>query len=120
MQKDKPPATPAEITDPDLQFVQESAAYNALLEKCADFALRQAEALSGIGEMARVLTLNEGLAKDRARVAAMLQLFSEECATEVRAHIGLLAAISALQQEATTDEDDIRHPWPFMVSLDIH
>ncbi|MFL9961337.1 hypothetical protein PQR02_09530 [Paraburkholderia sediminicola] len=70
--------------------------------------------------MARVLTRNEGLAKDRALLAASLQAFSEERAAEVKAHMGSLAAVSALQKAAETGEDSMCNPWPFMASIIVH
>jgi hypothetical protein len=76
MPKSDPPATPAELTESSLHLAQENAplyvALDALLGKSTDFARRQAEALAGVAKMARALTRNEGLAKDRAMLAATL------------------------------------------------
>jgi hypothetical protein len=83
----------------------------------AEFARRQAEALAGITEMARVSTRNEGLAKDRALLTATLQIISEKCAAEVNTHMGSLAAISALQWSAGPVEDGMCNPWPFKASI---
>jgi hypothetical protein len=120
MQKSDPPATLAELTDSNRRLVQENPALHVLLEKSAEFACRQAEALAGITEMAPVLTRNEGLAKDRALLAATLQRFCEKCAAEVSTHMGSLAAISALQWSAGPGEDTMCNPWPFMVSVSVH
>jgi hypothetical protein len=122
MQKSDPPATPAEPIEPSLQLEQENAtlhdAIDVLLARSAEFARRQAEVLAGIAEMARGLTRNEGLAQDRARLAVVLEIFSEECAVEVSEHLGSLAAIGALRR--STGEDSVQHPWPFMVSIRVH
>jgi hypothetical protein len=124
MQKSGPQATSAELTESDLQLAQENAelpgAIDVLLEKSAEFARRQTEALAGITEMARALTRNEGLAKDRAMLAATPQIFSEECVDEVSAHMGALAAIGALRRSAVTGGGAMLHRWPFMVSVSVH
>ena len=99
------PATPDELQESNLRLVQENAALHTLLQKSTEFARRQAEAVAGLTEMVRALTRHEGLAKDRALLAATLQMFSEECAAEVNTHMGSLAAISALQRSAATGED---------------
>ena len=70
--------------------------------------------------MAHALTRNEGLAKDRAMLAATLQICSEECVAEVSAHMGSLAAIGALRRSAMTGEGTMLHPWPFMVSVSVY
>ncbi|WP_429468487.1 hypothetical protein [Paraburkholderia sp. WSM4175] len=69
---------------------------------------------------AHALATNEGQAKDRALLAATLQIFCEERATEANAHLGSLVAVSALHLSAGAGEDDTRHPWPFMVSISVH
>ncbi|MFL9931168.1 hypothetical protein P0D88_18330 [Paraburkholderia sp. RL18-103-BIB-C] len=120
MNKKEISTTFAELAEGSLQLAQENASFHVLLEKSAEFARRQAEAFAGITEMARALTRNEGLAKDRALLAATLQIFCEKCAAEVNTHMGSLAAISALQRSAIAGEDSMCSPWPFMASISVH
>jgi hypothetical protein len=100
---------PANLMKPVSKNAQENAALQA-----------KAEAFAGITEMARVLTRNEGLAKDRALLAATLQIFSEKCTVEVNTHMGSVAAISPLQWSAGPGEDSMCNPWPLMVSISVH
>jgi hypothetical protein len=120
MQKIDAPVTPVELTESNLQLAQENAALHVLLEQSAEFARRQAEAFAAIAEMAHALALNEGLAKDRAFPAATLQTFSEERAAEANTYMGSLAACRALQRCTETAEDEVRSPWPFMASINVH
>lgn len=119
MPKTNSPQTHDELDELNLKLMQDNAALVVLLEQSVLFARRQTEALAGITQMARGLTRNEGLAKDRARLAATLEIFSAECAAEVEAHMGSLMAVSALQQTAAMGEGR-RNPWPFMVSANVH
>lgn len=99
---------------------EENAALHALLQRSAEFAHLQAEALAAITQMAHALALNEGLAKDRAFLADTLAGFSEECAAAVNARMGVLTTFNTLQRSAATGEGNVRSPWPFMVSVNVH
>ena len=68
----------------------------------------------------RVQFRGQGLAKDRALLAVTLQIFSEDCAVEVSTHMGLLAAIIALQRSAGTLQDNACGSSTFMTSISVH
>jgi hypothetical protein len=120
MQKNAMPDIPVDLAEANRQLAEENAALHVVLQKSAEFARRQAEALAGISEMARALTRNEGLEKDRAFLVVTLEIFSEECAAEVNAHMGSLAAIGALQRSVASGEGNMRSPWPFVASVSVH
>lgn len=115
MPKTKLPKTHDELAELNLKLMQDNATLIVLLEQSAVFARRQAQALDGITQMARVLTRNKGLAKDRARLAAAVQVLSKDCTAEAKTQIDSLVAVSALQWPTGTQGDRLHSPGLFMM-----
>jgi hypothetical protein len=124
MQNSDVATTLAELTESSLQIAEENAglhsALDGLLEKSAEFVRRQAEIFARVTRMAEALTLNEGRQKDRAILAATLQVFSRECETEVSTHIRSTAAVSAMYRSARTGNDGMTHPGLFRTFPSVH
>jgi hypothetical protein len=97
-----------------------NSALDGLLERSAEFVRRQAEILACVTRMAEALTLNEGRQKDRAMLAATLQVFSRECEAEVTTYMRSLAAVSAMYRSARTGNDGMAHSGLFRTFPSIH
>ncbi|MEX3896315.1 hypothetical protein [Paraburkholderia sp. BR10954] len=124
MQKSGPPATPPQSPESGIGLVEENAvllnALEALLEKSAEFAQHQTHILARITQMAQTLTRKEGLAKDRAMLAALLKLYAEDRTAAVKDYASEVTAARELHRSIRYREDHGLNPWPLKISISIH
>lgn len=109
-----------ELAETIRQVAEENAGLHALVERSAEFAHRQPEAFAAITQMADALTLNEGLAKDRAFLAATLAILSEACAASANTRMVCWRHSMRCDGPLQLARAIVRSPWPFMVSVHLH